>query len=439
MPIIRRIKNGKKVGNLIVRYLDFDPVTGKRCQREKSVGSCDKALARALKSRCLAEARDHKAAAAKWAMLRREGLADTKSEQLARQSKKTLADHIEDFRMTMVAKERSAAHIANTISFCRQAFEACGFVYPADLDPVRLSAYITELKDRRPVPQRESRVWGEKAVKARKGLSHRAVNGRITAMKAFATWLVRHERIRTNPLQLLQKLNAKIDPRHQRRALTDKELAALFQAANKGDTAFGIDGPDRATLYRLAVGSGLRDSEIASLTPTSFDLRDLGAATVTIEPAYSKHRERDVQPIARDLATEMKAYIDGRSLNRPLWSMPWRTADMIRHDLAFARAAWLDQAPTPADREAPESESFCLYRDASDRVADFHALRHTFVTRLARAGVVPATAMRLARHKSIALTLEFYTHMLVSDAHAALDALPTITQAEKSSEQASGA
>ena len=31
------------------------------------------------------------------------------------------------------------------------------------------------------------------------------------------------------------------------------------------------------------------------------------------------------------------------------------------------------------------------HRDASDRVADFHALRHTFITRVARPGVAPAS------------------------------------------------
>jgi len=46
------------------------------------------------------------------------------------------------------------------------------------------------------------------------------------------------------------------------------------------------------------------------------------------------------------------------------------------------------------------------YRDASDRVADFHTLRHTFITRLARSGVVPAVAKSLARHSGPTLTMD---------------------------------
>lgn len=46
------------------------------------------------------------------------------------------------------------------------------------------------------------------------------------------------------------------------------------------------------------------------------------------------------------------------------------------------------------------------YRDASDRVADFHALRHTFITRLVRSDVAPAVANSLARHSGPTLTMD---------------------------------
>jgi len=41
------------------------------------------------------------------------------------------------------------------------------------------------------------------------------------------------------------------------------------------------------------------------------------------------------------------------------------------------------------------------YKDAHDRYADFHALRHTFISNLARAGVHPRNAQALARHSTI--------------------------------------
>jgi integrase len=54
------------------------------------------------------------------------------------------------------------------------------------------------------------------------------------------------------------------------------------------------------------------------------------------------------------------------------------------------------------------------------------ALRHTFITRLARSGVAPAVAKGLARHSAIILTMDHYTPTLVGDERAALDRLPAI-------------
>jgi integrase len=56
--------------------------------------------------------------------------------------------------------------------------------------------------------------------------------------------------------------------------------------------------------------------------------------------------------------------------------------------------------------------------------APFHALRHTFITRLARSGVVPAVAKSLAQHSTIVLAMAHYT--LIGDERAALDRLPSI-------------
>ena len=45
---------------------------------------------------------------------------------------------------------------------------------------------------------------------------------------------------------------------------------------------------------------------------------------------------------------------------------------------------------------------------------------HTFITWRVRSGVTPAVAKTLARHSTITLTLDYYTHVLVGDDRAAL-------------------
>jgi integrase len=160
-----------------------------------------------------------------------------------------------------------------------------------------------------------------------------------------------------------------------------------------------------------ALATGLRASELRSLTPSSFDLRDLGKARVAVEAAYSKHRRRDVLPIRRDLAEAIARFTEGRPPAEPLFpDLPQRTAEMLRVDLDNAKP-WIP------------------YCDAAGRRVDFHSLRTTYITRLARAGVPPAVAKELARHSTITLTIDHYTDVAEGDERAALDRLPALPQA----------
>ena len=170
-------------------------------------------------------------------------------------------------------------------------------------------------------------------------------------------------------------------------------------------------------LYHLAVTTGLRASELASLTPRSFDLGS-DPPTVAVEAGYSKHRRRDVLPLRADVANAMSEYLSSRQLrdDERLWTGSWSrkgSAIMIRKDLAAA--------------DIP-------YEDDAGRVFDFHALRHQFISSLAQAGVHPKEAQSLARHSTISLTMDRYTHLNVVDLTGALDRLPAIAVEESESE-----
>jgi len=62
-----------------------------------------------------------------------------------------------------------------------------------------------------------------------------------------------------------------------------------------------------------------------------------------------------------------------------------------------------------------------------DLVADFHSLRHTFISNLARGGVHPKVAQSLARHSTITLTMDRYSHTLVGEHADALAVLPDLS------------
>lgn len=65
-------------------------------------------------------------------------------------------------------------------------------------------------------------------------------------------------------------------------------------------------------------------------------------------------------------------------------------------------------------------------KNLAGEVLDFHSLRHTYGTRLARNGVQPQVAMRIMRHSTMEMTLKYYTHLALEDKASALAKLPEV-------------
>ncbi len=177
-------------------------------------------------------------------------------------------------------------------------------------------------------------------------------------------------------------------------------------------------------LYLVAASTGLRAGELHSLTDASFNLNST-PPTVTVAAGDSKQKERDVVPLRADLVPLLRSWL---RLGQ-LWPGNWhkKAAKMLYRDLAVARADWIKEADgNPAEQTKRKQSSFLCERDEAGRVLDFHSLRGQFVTSLARAGVHPRTAQKLARRKTLALTMENYTHTDLADMATALTALPPI-------------
>lgn len=103
-----------------------------------------------------------------------------------------------------------------------------------------------------------------------------------------------------------------------------------------------------------------------------------------------------------------------------LWSGNWKenAAEMIHEDL---------------------DKAGITYRDSAGLFFDFHALRHQFLTTLARSGTHPKETQILARHSTIDLTMDRYTHLGLVDLTGALDRLPGLPgQADIEPERATG-
>jgi integrase len=102
-----------------------------------------------------------------------------------------------------------------------------------------------------------------------------------------------------------------------------------------------------------------------------------------------------------------------------------KTSMMVKWDLMAARDKWLDEAKKPAEKMKRLKSDFLSYCNDDGLYADFHSLRHWFITGLARAGISPKMAQTLARHSDVRLTLGLYTHVTLDDQTAAIESPPS--------------
>lgn len=146
-----------------------------------------------------------------------------------------------------------------------------------------------------------------------------------------------------------------------------------------------------------------------SLTRESFRLDDT-PPTVTVQAAYSKHRREDVQPFRSELAKALRPFVNKAKAGQQVFPLPPDRRKAVAMFKADLKAAGI------------------LYKDKSGKFADFHALRHTFITNLAKGGVSPKVAMDLARHSDINLTMGRYSHTVLEGRAEALQRLPDLRE-----------
>jgi hypothetical protein len=186
------------------------------------------------------------------ARLRRAGLVNPKDDQYQKHEDRPLSEHLEDFRKMLVNKGGTARHAAVTKYRASRVLEMAGAVRISDIVLSKVQAAVANLNAQ--------------------GLGLETCNHHVRAVKGFARWLYRDGRAREHVLMNLSTFNSATDKRRERRALTPEEATRVIAAAAAGPAVQGMSGPDRAMLYRLTMGTGLRARELGSLTPESFNL-----------------------------------------------------------------------------------------------------------------------------------------------------------------------
>jgi integrase len=318
------------------------------------------------------------------------------------------------YRQHLEASGASTAYVVQAVARTDRIIQGCGFRRWPDISAAKVTAFLHGL--------RQPQSAGSAA--PRQGLGVQSFNGYLRAIKAFCGWLVDEGLAQRSPLTHLATMNDRLERRHDRRALSVDEACRLLTATSAGPVRLGMSGPQRTMLYRLAIETGLRAGELASLTSASFDL-DGRPPTVTVEAAYSKRRRRDTVLLRAATAEQLRTFLAPiANGERVFANLPvGRLARMFRADLAAARLEWLDEASAPRG-----PTDFLCYRDVHGGFRDFHSLRHTCASLLAAAGVHPKVAQVHMRLSTIELTMGRYTHVLAGQQAAALAALPNFSR-----------
>jgi integrase len=246
---------------------------------------------------------------------------------------------------------------------------------------ITLSKIVTVVGELRCMPKNEHQKPENMRLLAGSSRNHY-----YQSLKQFCKWLSKEQKLGPSPLVELQaKRKVKVKPNKRDRVQPD-ELVKLIDTAEKSTVEIeGVDGPTRAMLYRLAVFTGFRRGELASLRPSSFKLTE--QPFVTVAAAYTKNGDPASQHLNPTLVPLLKTWLakaEGDELLFP-GLRGKKTWKLVQFDLKTAKLP----IRTP------------------DGIRNFHALRNTFISMVLDSGVDPKTAQELARHSDINLTLAY--------------------------------
>lgn len=235
-----------------------------------------------------------------------------------------------------------------------------------DLVRVRLNS-VAQLKEWHFVKDVQVRQFNEWRSE-RADLMPKTLNHYLSAWRSFFSWLVANSYALENPFERVKSIPLRGRKSFERRAFTDDELSRLFAL----DATF-------ATAYRLAVYTGLRRGELEQLRKSDFHLSS-NPPYVSVPASMTKNGKEALVYLHADVVENFEFYTDER---------PIRVPDPKRFRKHLQKAK--------------------IERVKDGKKVDFHALRYTFCTRLALAGVSPQVAKELMRHSDMRLTTNVYT------------------------------
>ncbi len=295
------------------------------------------------------------------------GIAEPKA--LLDAAQKPLVEHLADFIKDQISRNKDEMYVYTLEKRLLKLCKECNWRLAKDVTPDSFA------------------LW-----RGKQTLSAKTKNDYLADCSNFLNWLQRHGRIINNSLKVVGKVETRGKERRKRRALTDDEIRRLFEMSDS-----------RRVVYLTAVNTGLRRAEMEQMQKCDVDLYRADPL-IRARSSTTKNHKEGILWLNEELTNELKKLVgpDDKGVDPVFERVP--SIEEYREDL--------EAAGIP-------------YKDEQGRVADFHALRHTLGTNLARAGVPPRIAMAIMRHSDMRLTNTTYTDVSQLPIAEAVNKLPT--------------
>lgn len=305
-----------------------------------------------------------------------------------------LAVHVDDYVETVKSATRSEAYHRDVKRILDLFAKNAGATILRDVTADVVSRYLTRMK----------------CGSTSKNYYRRVFVG-------FFNWLEGMKRISRNPITKFTVRTVKKDAKRERRALNALEIAKLFQTVKdypltcskggrKPKTKPVVERPvtlkpayvamlthrgrERSLIYRLAVLTGLRRSELSRLKVKHLELDHQPFARIAIPVGLTKNGKAAKILLVPSLASDLKNWIveSGKSSSDLLLRVPGAIQMSKLHKVHMKAAG--------------------LPYEVDGKFADFHSLRMAGNVLLRQAGVAAKERQLFLRHGTLALTTETY-------------------------------
>lgn len=186
-------------------------------------------------------------------------------------------------------------------------------------------------------------------------------------------------------------------------------------------------------LVRTALGTGARMGELLGLQWSDIDLenniihirnglvkenifsadgRDIVSHRIALGPLKTPKSRRDI-PIANSTASLLKKY----KLNQ---------RSFIKNKDIIPTLVFCSEAGTLWDHSNVRNQYIKLLKKIGVPYIKFHALRHTFATRVMEVNIHPKVAQELLGHSTVSITMDIYSHVLPEQKREAIEKIKGI-------------